>query len=169
MKLQDKMKTKNLILIATLLIISIFLVSCNNIPQNKNIINTSENSEASIEINSDSSCEDLLNNFDNVAENFNTSVCFGDDIPEFWVAGELISAEYNYQEWYQQYNYILKFKGIAKTKTITLIMHSEEVVYELNKYYKFDYGKICNNMMSMANSGAFSYTQDFLIDIECNV
>ena len=164
------MKTKNLILIATFLIISIFLVSCNNIPQNKDIINTSENSEASIEVNSDSSCEDLLNNFDKI-DTFDTSVCITDSTvtPEFWVAGELISAEYNYQEAYQQYNYILKFKGIAKTKTITLIMHSEEVVYELNKYYKFDYGKICNNMMSMANSGSFSYRQNFLTEIKCNV
>ena len=160
------MKTTNLILIATFLIILIFLVSCNNENNISDVPNADENIESIVS--SDSSCEDLLNNFGNI-DNFDTSVCISDSTstPEFWVAGKLISARYNYEEAYNHHKYILEFKGINKTKTISVKVPSENMTFEINKYYKFNYGKICNNMMSMANSGSFTYHPDFLTEVEC--
>lgn len=96
----------------------------------------------------------LATNFD---ENINKLDCdkWNNGENPLYMGGRLISIEKVRNTGYERNEFILTFQGKEKQESIVIGTKEENIPYTTGKFYKFDLGRKCRLMLSMASSGLF--------------
>ena len=114
-------------------------------------------------------CEGLAKDFDAKIDSIDAAECdrwAEEGNPPIWVGGTLLDISKTSTP--DRNEFTLTFQGLARQDTIIIGTAEEDMPYQIGTFYKFDLGRECMLLYSMASSGMFSDPSlDALQPVDC--